>query len=1734
MNNKTQHLCCSLIITLVVLFLTSQSSMGLVVSEIMYHPSDAGEQLEFIELYNNRAVFEDLTGYAFMDGIQYVFEAETILNAGEYLVLARDPAALEQTYGITGVKGPYSGRLDNDGERIELLNNNGGIVIAFRYDDERPWPFSTDGAGHSLILAKKGGDPAEASAWLPSMLIGGTPGGPDEVQDVSEDPTEVTLVDLGHPGRYFKGTREPSPGSNGQAATTWTEIGFNDDPARTEWLDGPSGYGYSNESGELQYIGTQLNEMQGNFVSIYARLPFTLSAEQVSYMSYLGTEVHYDDAFVLYLNGIRVADSGDITGYPPSFDQSGGQATDDQVVNVDLSNRINLLVPGTNVLAMQIHNASLTSSSDCLGAPILRAVIEAQSGAVDPRARVLINEVLANSDAATGADRIELYNPGPSTVDLSNVYLSDDEADLLKYKIPDGTVLDIGDFLMISEGTGPGEFNFGLSSSGETVFVTAATDDTVPVPIRVLDAVNCGATEPEVTFGRYPDGADSFAFLSSATFGGPNAQPAINDIVINEIMYHHGTRDERYEYVELYNRGTETISLAGWEFIDGISYTFDNGTELPPDSYIVVVKDPEFIAGVYDNLNVGTNLVGPYTGSLDDHSERIRLSYPYKDVDPLTGDVEVLMVTADEVTYYDGGRWPSWADGQGASLELRDPDSNNDAPGAWADSDESGKTAWEQFSFTINSNDSRYRHDQVNIFDLLLLNRGEVLIDDLQLTIGGSSRLNNSGFESGESNWRFLGNHVRSFVTREDRHSGSQSLHLISTGHGDPGANRINQSISSVTASTVTFRGWARWLRGSQFLLLRTSRERSPTQPPRPAHAFELTMPLNLGTPGKQNTAFVANRGPDILDVKHEPVLPAAGEPIIVTARITDNDGVAFVTLLYRSEGSGVIRSISMLDNGSGDDFIGGDGIYTAAIPGASGGTMRSFYIEASDGLASTRFPTNLDPSAEVPDRTCLVRVGDSLLNTTLATYRIWLSDDVINTFRSRPNLSNELLDCTFVYNNSEVFYNAGIRFRGSPFLRSGFGRDPRNRYAYRIDFGPDRKFRGLEEINLDNTEGGNRGPLQERASYWFYKQMGLQYSTQEYIRPIINGNAHSNYEDVQKIDGDYIREWFPNDIDGYIHKIDDYFEYTADGTGFANYDEGMKSDSSHPRLKETYRWGFEKRSHRENDTWDHLLDFAAAFNTSSNSPLYEQNVESYIHPEQFARVLALRHMVGDWDSYGYRRGKNNAFYYTLPEGKWYLLPWDIDFTLGSGDGPNTDIFTSVNAGLFPEVDQFVNYPKYQRMYLQACAELVNGPWQTSYGTSNPPTEFDKFLDNAADVLAANGQDASRRNSIKQFVRNRRSYILTQIPTSLTFEITTNSGEDFFTSASTVTIKGVAPIEVAGISVNGTSVPVEFSGNSVFEVDIDITDGPNLLNIQGLTGVGNPVTGAVDSITVIRIIPCTVASVTPNQVYKDGTVQLTINGSGFEPGSATSVVLTLLSDEIGFDAVYVQSDQAFDLVDAATLLLDDPGRGVGLPINAVHEWINLWNTGGRGLFTSNEYRFAPPFQRGADNFAVRFTGYIFAPSGGTRYFGVSSDEGFCLWIDGQIVGEYADPHDPATTDVTQNRTDGTMAFDFPASGSYYLILDYYENTGGEEIEFFQTDSLGADRRLINIDSELVVFRDDDTTIEATDIEIVDENTITCQVDLAGAEPGLWNVVVTPQYGDTARCDFPGAIEVISQ
>ena len=79
--------------------------------------------------------------------------------------------------------------------------------------------------------------------------------------------------------------------------------------------------------------------------------------------------------------------------------------------------------------------------------------------------------------------------------------------------------------------------------------------------------------------------------------------------------------------------------------------------------------------------------------------------------------------------YYDGGRWPAYADGGGSSLELRDPNADNSRAEAWAASNERSKAEWQEIRYRMNSG----QNYGLNIWDELvlgMLTAGEVLVDD--------------------------------------------------------------------------------------------------------------------------------------------------------------------------------------------------------------------------------------------------------------------------------------------------------------------------------------------------------------------------------------------------------------------------------------------------------------------------------------------------------------------------------------------------------------------------------------------------------------------------------------------------------------------------------------------------------------------------------------------------------------------------------------------------------------------------------------------------------------------------------------------------------------------------------------------------------------------------------------------------------------------------------------------
>jgi len=156
--------------------------------------------------------------------------------------------------------------------------------------------------------------------------------------------------------------------------------------------------------------------------------------------------------------------------------------------------------------------------------------------------------------------------------------------------------------------------------------------------------------------------------------------PADYSVVINEIHYDPDVKTELVEFVELHNTAAEDIDLSGWYFRSGISYRFGAGATLPAGGYVIVAQNPAHIQAKWSSarLSVSPHLMfGPFEGKLSNNGENIELCNAFGD-------------EIDQVDYQLGFPWPTVGDavpdnrpGEGNSIQLVNPFSDNDLAGSW-------------------------------------------------------------------------------------------------------------------------------------------------------------------------------------------------------------------------------------------------------------------------------------------------------------------------------------------------------------------------------------------------------------------------------------------------------------------------------------------------------------------------------------------------------------------------------------------------------------------------------------------------------------------------------------------------------------------------------------------------------------------------------------------------------------------------------------------------------------------------------------------------------------------------------------------------------------------------------------------------------------------------------------------------------------------------------------------
>src|SRR6185295_1116596 len=168
-------------------------------------------------------------------------------------------------------------------------------------------------------------------------------------------------------------------------------------------------------------------------------------------------------------------------------------------------------------------------------------------------------------------------------------------------------------------------------------------------------------------------------------------------------------------------------------------------------------------------------------------------------------------------------------------------------------------------------------------------------------------------------------------------------------------------------------------------------------------------------------------------------------------------------------------------DNGQGCDAVAGDGIFTAPIPGQAADKLVAFRVEATDlfaPAASTTFPN------DAPVRECLVRVGETQPAGGFGAYRLWMTAATVNTWATREKLSNEDLDCTFVYGNTRAIYNAGAHYSGSPYTTPIYNSPVGALCGYDISMPQDDLFLGSTHTIMD-WPVRDETEQREQMMYW-------------------------------------------------------------------------------------------------------------------------------------------------------------------------------------------------------------------------------------------------------------------------------------------------------------------------------------------------------------------------------------------------------------------------------------------------------------------------------------------------------------------------------------------------------------------------------------------------------------------------------------------------------------------------
>jgi hypothetical protein len=333
----------------------------------------------------------------------------------------------------------------------------------------------------------------------------------------------------------------------------------------------------------------------------------------------------------------------------------------------------------------------------------------------------------------------------------------------------------------------------------------------------------------------------------------------------------------------------------------------------------------------------------------------------------------------------------------------------------------------------------------------------------------------------------------------------------------------------------------------------------------------------------------------------------------------------------------------------------------------------------------------------------------------TVQTYEISVEPDALASIDAMPS-AEAYVPAQVTIDGERV--DVGLRYKGSagafiaPCTASttpGRSRGPKvGKCSMKLAFdyaNEDTRFRGLKKLNL-HSMGRDLSYMRERLGYAMYREMGVASPRTAYVRVMINGQLEGLFLAVEEIDGRFTRSRFGEGGEGNLYK-----------EVWPLYDN-----------PQVYRTALEAN---KGDTTDvsKMLAFASALKNDPPTAL------DWVDRDYTLRYIAVDRLLlnddGAFHFYCGRSGNNpgpyanhNYYWYEAEQaGRLWLVPWDLDVSLGNEARTFIDVEWSAAASCMchvaigyqqraPSCDPLVaEFATWRDDYEAAVDRLLEGPF---------------------------------------------------------------------------------------------------------------------------------------------------------------------------------------------------------------------------------------------------------------------------------------------------------------------------------------------------------------------------------------------------------------------------------------